>query len=1275
MRFHKVWRAVRLTFLWLWHQFITFGLMALVVIAVYVGLGREFVPAIVDYKPAIERWLARQIGVPVQIGELGGRWDGLSPVFVAEKVALLSSDSGHVLFQLPEVRLVPALWDSVWYREPRLRVTVNGVHLHLRQEDNGHWQVQELAQLPESDAESTRRVLSLALRQPELRVNDIALQLVPQTGPELSLLQLDATLTAEGGRHGLDAHWLLASRGHSSGAMELRLLLRGDPMHWRDANIQGYVHAPSMELSQWLPMLADSGTHISRVSAGGDAWVDVQEGAIQSVTLNGFVPVANIIRDGQPHSLLQAHGLLRWQRQGDGFHLYADTLQGVLDEQSWHLEGIRLDKTVDKAGDQWTLGAAHLDVDRLSRELLRWLPEPSVRSMLSAMAPKGWLSAITLGWQTSQGHISWQSLRANVSGLSWNPYGDIPGVQGLDFMLAGDIHHGGVVIKSPSLELHYPQQFKEVLRAEHLEGVVEWDALAAGGWQLTSSRLRFHNSDANGSAVLRLSLPTQGTPSMSLLAGLDHGQAQAAWKYVPWTVAGQETVNWLHHAVPAGQVNAGAFFYDGALDVRLPHRFQMQFQLHNTTLEYQAGWPRIDGVDATVNIDEGDVSIRATKGHLMSSEILEANARILLSDGQARLDVDGSVSGPGNDAVRLFRESPLKSTLGEPASDWDIGGRVNAHIALKIPLTGGEPDVDVQTSLNGNSFAIRSEGIKFSELSGALHYSTSGGLVAPQLQAKAFGHAMSGSIQSQMHRGQIQALQIDAKGSAAMTALSAWSPSPLWRYFTGDIPYQAQLQLQMDSEHRNTLSINSDLNGVRCSLPAPLAKGVEPLPIRYTTTLGGKEQFARLGYGKRFGAAIVWRDKQLVRAGFRFGSEEVGWPLAAGITVDGRLNRIIMDDWLKVASSFQVAGSGSSEGIGIHAIDVDTRDLQAYGRSVHNAHLKADRDGNVWSVAVHADRMSGTLRVPDAPDSKQPIVIHMNRVFWPIAPVDGGAAAKPSADHLPVLDVTVDELQLEGQAPAAVHLRVFSEGGIVHAEDIGASIPGAKLAGQAIWVPDRQTHFKGTIDSNDLSKVFALFHLPPQVLAQNSHLEADISWLGDPWALSASAVEGGGSIRLSNGRIISQSGAVAATHVVGLFNFAELGRRLRLDFKDLTEKGVAFDNVDARLQAHAGILKVESFVLKGPAMTADGNGTVNLSSRALNMQFAVTVPVTRVLPIAAAVVAGPVIGGAVLAVQSAFSHPLEKLTTLNYRLGGDWVKPEIKLVSSVKAGAATTEVP
>lgn len=1246
---------------WLWHQAVTWGLFTIVLLAVYVGLGRQFVPSIGAWQSELESWLSARAGVTVRFGSLRGEWHGLTPVIIADRLYLRSPLNDHVLLAVPEARLVPDVAASLWNLEPRVRLAVSGLRLNLEQQGEGGWLVKEFAQLPEGDAASARQMLELVLRQPQLQLDGALLSVWPQEQQPLRLTQLDALLTADGQHHGFQGS-VKVSRGGRELPLRISLLLDGDPLQWQQADMDAYLQLPETELTDWwqpagLPLA------VRQARVAGEVWLTLQKGVLQEIVAKPHGLSVQADHMGRTHSLSGAGALLQWLRAGNGWNLTVHRPRGTLDGVSIQGGGAML-SYAGGAPSRWRLIVPRISLKPGSSLARQWLEDGSpYREWLNQLSPEGQLKDMDIRWRQGDG-IEFESLRADFDRLGVRPVQSFPGFSGLSGSLMASANESLVRLDASNFALDYPQQFREKLVAEHLGGVLHWRR-NVDGWVLASNRLNLTTADARGRAALRVSAPVGGEAHMTLSAALDRGRADAAWKYVPWPSAGQDTLDWLKTALRAGRVEKGWFFYDGGLGASGDGRLQMHFALDEASLDYGKDWPVLKGLKADVDIDPGRIRISNASGMLNATRLQGAVADITFPDAGPQLDIRGDLHGPGSDVIRLFRESPLRSYLGSAAEDWSLGGDISASLSLGIPLQGGDPSVNVQAVLKHNDFDLKGEGLRFAGLEGGVSFSSTTGLSASQLQGQLLGRPVLARIQSQVRKGDLQRVQVGLRGKVPVSALATWAPSPLWRHLQGEASYQADVQIQTAGDARSSLQLTSDLSGVRCTLPAPLGKSpAESLPLRYSTTLGGSEQFARLAYAKRFGAALVWREGTISRGGLRFGSEEVSWPQESGISIDGRMQRLLLDEWQKIVAPSATSGSaGASTLPPLTSIDLEARELIALGSQVRNARLRLGKQSGQWQLGIRSDRVSGTARWSEAGlSANAPLVLDLDSLKWPLQSVEmaGGSKVLPA---MPRMDVQIDALDLPGVPSSSIRFRHFPETTQSRIEDFQWTLPGLKASGRADWALGRQTHYQGVLDSDDLGKVFTMLGLAPTIAAKSARIEADLNWPGDPWDLRPELLDGKASVRVQSGRLLAVSNAASATRVVGLFNFANLGRRFKLDFSDLTQKGVAFDEIVGNTHIRKGVMDISRYELKGPALNAQGNGRVNLGTHSLDMQLAVTVPVTRVLPLAAAVVAGPIIGGAVLAAQAVLNRPLEKITTLHYRVGGSWDEPDVKLLT------------
>ena len=148
-----------------------------------------------------------------------------------------------------------------------------------------------------------------------------------------------------------------------------------------------------------------------------------------------------------------------------------------------------------------------------------------------------------------------------------------------------------------------------------------------------------------------------------------------------------------------------------------------------------------------------------------------------------------------------------------------------------------------------------------------------------------------------------------------------------------------------------------------------------------------------------------------------------------------------------------------------------------------------------------------------------------------------------------------------------------------------------------------------------------------------------------------------------------------AMHSAASKRFAELPRRLALDFSDLTDKGFAFDTIRGSFDLKEGSAYTDDVLVKGPAAEIGLIGRVGLKNKDYDQTAVVTGNVgSSPLPLAG-FAAGPVIGGAILLFTQVFKQPLKGLVRGYYRITGSWDSPTVERIKSAGAAAATAEAP
>jgi uncharacterized protein (TIGR02099 family) len=779
--------------------------------------------------------------------------------------------------------------------------------------------------------------------------------------------------------------------------------------------------------------------------------------------------------------------------------------------------------------------------------------------------------------------------------------------------------------------------------------------------------------------VLSLALPgpDAGLPRLSLLGSMTGARAASTWRYVPWHSASDHTLEWLRQSLLGGTVRRGDFVFEGPVrgSDNDPTRLLMRFELEKGRVDYAPGWPELRDLDAVVTLDGRRLDIAASQARLLGgSQGLGIRASIAdLRTPVLQVSVPLTTNGP--DLMRLFRDTPLKAHVPGLTEVLSLQGPVSGHLDLTLPLRGGAADVSAVAQLHDNLLDLPSARLTASELRGEIRYSTAAGLQAERLD----GHLLEAPMQAviQTLPGRRGEIVVNLGGTAGVPALRRWLGSSLLDVASGSTPYQARISIPAGAAPR--LQLDTSLAGMRINLPAPLGKAAkDAVPLRYQTTLGGKEQMARLQYGQRLTGGLVWNGNRLDRALLRLDSSHAAWPQHPGIEIEGRVARLDLGEWKSWIERFRrpeapvtVAARGQTPLPGLTRLSLEAREFIAEGWRLRNARVGLHRDAMAWRLAVDSDELSGRALVPD--DAGRDISIDVSRLQWPLSSVGGKAQA---AGLNPVAGLGNRPLSVKGEGvrlAAWPNLGVLGMNARLLPSPYGLRVENIELRSALLdftgrldwqWRGGVNTRLRGKAGSANVGGLLAAFGYAPNLVSRRASADLDLAWRGAPDAPAAGGLDGQLAIVLEQGQLLNVGTSASVSRIFGWFDLDNLRRRFKGDFSDVLKRGLAFDRISLQGPLQAGVMQPASFHVTGPTLQATGQGRLDLPHKKMDQMFTVTIPVSSAVPLAAVVVAGPVVGGAVAAAQKAFRKQINKVTELHYRISGDWNNPKVERLGS-----------
>ena len=1237
-------------------------------LALYVSLGRLLLPQLAGYREPVRQKLQTLLQVPVQLGGLEGRWDGLRPRLVITDLQL---GEGERQLRLARVELVPEVLKSLVLRQLSLySLELRGLALTARQDSQGLWHLEGLPRQENRALPEPALILGLLQQIRSLRFLDTRLDLEPDGQPALSLDRLSLALRSAG------SGMQLAGQFQLPDGQPVPPSLTGEvpATAWQDASLQGYLQLP---LHEWAPRLAHllaSDWQLDRLQAGAELWFSLRQQQLTDSVLRLQVPHLALGHGRQPPLLLEnLGGTFYLQGPLQEGHLLVDGLGFRLAGQRW--QGGRT--LLARLADGWQLCSERLEIG-LPLAALQSLPLPSaVLETLAALQPAGVLRNLELHYRPEAPAAQRLQYALNLEQVSFAAKGGIPGIGQLSGSLTGDLGQGELRIDSrQGFSMHLGKFFSQPLRYARARGRLLWHN-DTEAFSLIAPYLHLEGEDGQiaGDFLIRRYHAAEREDYMDLQVGMSAGDVRFTGRYIPdrSPAMSPTLAHWLETALQKGQIREGYYQYQGSLEpdaAPADKRIAMYFDLNGVRLAYHPRWPALEQADVIIRTEGAHSRISLSQGDILGNRLHDLQAEVIHSQPghPARLNLQTGIDGTLASALQLLRSAPLELT--GTLAGWQASGAMASQLSLELPLDGQSMAHSIVDFAPRNAtLYLGGPALQLDQISGDFRYDSEQGLSVPRLQARLFGQPVSGQILATGRPGQ-PATRIEARSQVPLERLAEWLQVARPLPARGSLAYQLGLDLGGSSTR---IQVDSTLEGVAIDLPAPFGKPAsQARDLHVQIDLQGTERRYELGYADLAGAVWLVPDGQWrqARAELQLGTSRPVLPPGPGVRVRGRLAELDWDEWQAFARRYaSPAGTGSRPADSSEPAFLDARlqigQFRGLGGRLDRLGLTLYRVPAAWQLELDSPVLRGRIRRPDR--SSQPLAINLDYLQLPAFRRSAGDNPASRADPMetvdprdfPAMDISIHRVVADRASVGSWALKVRPQADGVAFRDLSLNLRGLQVSGELGW-QQGYSRFRGRLSGQNLADVLKAWGQAPAVTSESFSLEVDGQWPGSPARLAAGRFSGSLVPRLRRGQFIEMDGAAQALRLFGLLNFDSIGRRLRLDFSDLYGQGLGYDRVDGRLRARNGLFTTEKpLVLEGPSANLELEGQLDVPKDQVEARLRVTMPITPNLPLAAVIVGAPVVGGALWVADRLVGDRVARLGSVLYRITGSLEDPQL----------------
>jgi uncharacterized protein YhdP len=458
--------------------------------------------------------------------------------------------------------------------------------------------------------------------------------------------------------------------------------------------------------------------------------------------------------------------------------------------------------------------------------------------------------------------------------------------------------------------------------------------------------------------------------------------------------------------------------------------------------------------------------------------------------------------------------------------------------------------------------------------------------------------------------------------------------------------------------------VGSNLSGVALKFPEPLAKPPsEATSFQVDFIFSQPERLdieGNLGAANRFALSLWNRDDglSLRRGSVRFGGSYPLLPPQDGLDIRGSLGQVRLDDWLNL---FEEVATKTVVDALLSSADLELADFSAFGQHLGPAKLVVERQPSEWLVDIDSEPVAGQLIMPLDLGSRSQILATMERLH--LSAGESGEFSQIDPRNLPGLLVSAGDFVVGQRRYGILSADIQAEPMGLRLASLQAVNEGFTLEGSGDWygrAQDFSTRLALTLNSADIAIALDELALDPVLEGEFAEVIANVYWPGGPSGDWRQAISGDVALRLEQGSVLDLE--PGAGRMMGLMSITALPRRLALDFRDVFNRGLVFDEVSGSFVLIDGNAYTDNLLLTGPVADIGIVGRTGLKDQTYQQQAVVTAEPGKVLP-TMGFLAGPGIGTALLIFTQIFKEPLKGIGRASYCMSGTWNEPSVERLS------------
>ncbi len=1251
--------------------------------AVMVGLGKLLLPYSAEFKPRVEAWLSGEFGRRVEIESFSGEWRAFGPQLAIKGLRLPAVDGSDDTAVIEEAVIDIKPFNVLIPSRALYDFRVVGADFRLVHLPDGRFEFSGLGvggggQTSGSALKQLATISAVILEDSNLRYDDEIHDI------HLDLRAINGRLRARGDLLWAEIAFRLAHGdvGQVSGELEATARLQMDSdQHPTSASWQ--LSVQELMLGQLRDRLPRNDFFPSRGRLNAEIWGDWDREEKHRVRGAVDLRDANVASELMDRSIARVNTRFRWQlRSTEIWRLDLADLTYEDEAGDWSVKTLALGRNLGIGVGLWASADA-IAVAKpvaIARDVMRVVGKDWPRYL--PMRGEGVVRdfELVLNKKMRLGRASGHFRGGNVG--DWGKWPDISNVDGILKFGPG---RGQLDISGSDVVVEWPRMFEAPLTIDLPSCLVSfaWSG-EKGKYQVGLNECAIENDFVSARGEMRFKGDPPGKPAVDVMVVADHLEAGAVGDYWPRALIKERAVDWLENGLVGGQLVAGRLQIHGDMD-DWPFdggegRFEAVAELNGAEIDYFDGWPRAKAVDGTAHFVNSGMDLMATSQDIGGATVNRVRAQIA-DFREPQLEVDYETVDDLTDLLGFIRQTPLTERIGTDLSRFVFEGAAKTSGSFSVPLRQGGDGVllDGLLELDENSFNAPDVGFALNEIKGLVTYDEAGfagqGLAAryagkPATLAIEAGRAApadqlaDGDGTSTGAEGEgyfVARLNGDFEVAEVLPAqlLDTWPP-------LGDISGSSQWQARLDAgaNREARLTVNSTLEGIEIPLPAPLDKTpAAAWPIQFSVPLAGASRLLEISLADRFSMKMSLGEDWTTPQGamILIGTGQTEPPTEGQLRLSGATHSLDLDGWIRLVIDQALAGK-SLGGLQLDAGELVARDLIFLDRTFENVAMQLSTADAALGVTFDAESIDGRVSFVGLEGGSQSISAELERlVLGP--PLSSGMELDVDPSQLPTLHLYVNSFRYSGVELGQTRIEAYPTPQGFHFEKVEAESEQMSVRANGDWALIDGVHrsnFEIHMTSESLGDFLRHLNFASPVEGGQTLVDFSVWWEGSPGQFRLARLNGEVNFNVNTGVIRDASPGTG--RLLGLLSVQSLPRRLALDFRDVFDSGLVFDEANGSFTMLNGSARTDDVTLTSSAANISFSGTTDLVERQYDQLITVRPGLGNTLPVIGAIAGGPGGAAAGLALQGLLHDELGEASQVQYTLTGDWDSPRIEPV-------------